>query len=126
MRSRDLGDSWDVIYRADKQEEILWIKSDYNLPGHLFLSKATKPPAAKGSSSTLVVVLSESSDGGRSWRDLYSTPYDRKAHASPGAVLRAAATAKRDNGRVIYVGGQVGLLKSSDEGKTWQQIGGIR
>jgi hypothetical protein len=125
-RSRNLGDSWDIIYRPDKQEEVLWIKSSDTLRGHLFSCKSRRLSSAKGTNSTLLVVLSESGDGGKSWLDLYSTPYDRKVHGSPGAVFRDAATVRTPSGRVIYVGGQVGLMKSSDEGKTWRQIGGIR
>lgn len=122
-RSKDRGDSWDITYRAKDEEQVLWVRTSNTSPGQLFLAKQVQSPIGKDGRRTSSVTLSESTDAGSSWRVLYSVPYDRLFRSE---MVSDATVVNTSTGRVIYIAGAVGLLRSSDEGKSWQQVGGIR
>jgi photosystem II stability/assembly factor-like uncharacterized protein len=75
----------------------------------------------------IVIKLLESTDAGASWHGLYSFNLKQDGtNQDVPSVIRDAAEVKNGSERVIYVGGAIGLWQSADEGRTWQQVGGIR
>jgi hypothetical protein len=122
IRSRNLGDSWETVFHLNGQR-LFWVHSDRERSGHLFMEEGARDQSARAN----VMKLLESTDEGASWRPLYT--FNRKIDGTNqdiASTIRDAAEVKNASGRVIYVGGSIGLWQSADEGRTWQQLGGVR
>jgi photosystem II stability/assembly factor-like uncharacterized protein len=122
IRSRNLGDSWETISQSTGAR-LYWMHSERDMPQHLFMETARPSQATRST----IVRLSESKDDGASWLVRYSFNLKQDGtNQDIGSVIRDAADMTAKGQHVIYLGGSVGLWQSADEGKTWEQLGGIR
>jgi len=122
IRSSNLGDSWETVFHLNGQR-LFWVHSDRERAGHLFMEEGARDQSARAN----VMRLLESTDSGASWRPLYT--FNRKIDGTNqdiASTIRDAAEVRSGIGRVLYVGGSIGLWQSADEGRTWQQLGGVR
>ena len=127
MQSRDSGASWSAISKLaitglragpfvnpdDSQDIFIAIVSTQGTPGTFGSSYA--PNALK---------ILESADGGPTWNEIYRQSV--KGQNAGQGFLQGVAKLKWDGGHSILLATSRGLLRSDDDGHTWNTLGGIR
>lgn len=105
IKSSDGGATWRNIYRAE--DEIINLEADISNHDLLYV--------LSGDDSFL-----RSRDGGATFEDLVNDP-DEPDENLDDADMQSLAI-DRKNGGVLYIGTEEGILRSSDEGDTWQKV----
>jgi photosystem II stability/assembly factor-like uncharacterized protein len=124
MRSQDLGDTWSTIAKFNAQglRGMPFVNSDDSM--NVFIAVLATKVTPLGSYRAEKVSLLETHDGGASWKEIYS-------HGVTGGIpgeglIRGVAQVTGTEGRVLLLATSEGLLRSEDDGKTWNGLGGIR
>jgi photosystem II stability/assembly factor-like uncharacterized protein len=127
VRSRDLGETWDVIAKLDAHKLLAgpFINPDDAM--NVFIGALTAPkgtPGAFGASyrPDAVLVL-ETKDGGATWKEIYRRAVSGQFRGQ--GLIRGITQLNRAGGRSILMATSEGLLRSEDEGRTWSPLGGI-
>ena len=115
LRSGNLGDTWELVRKFDKTP----LRGVFGNPD----DSRNVILAVGGYQKTEVVTAIETVDGGATWKTLVALPRDG---CDANSVIRAVEQVRSQTGRTLFVGGCHGLQKSSDEGKSWVTVGGIK
>jgi len=127
MQSRDSGESWSMISKLaitglragpflnpdDSQNIFIAGVSTQGTPGIFGSSYA--PNALK---------ILESTDGGATWNEIYRQSV--KGQNAGHGFLHGVAKLNWNGGQSILMATSAGLLRSDDDGRTWNTLGGIK
>jgi photosystem II stability/assembly factor-like uncharacterized protein len=135
MKSRDSGESWEWVLRAHgntnpPNKKIRWISRNYGPEwGDAPLGLGVSPNDPDLCYATDYGATYRTSDGGRSWEEVYSVDHVDGAVSTPGLDVTTCYGVhfdplNKDHTAITYT--DIGLFHSMDDGHTWRQaINGV-
>ncbi|MDD3901237.1 MAG: hypothetical protein PHX22_08435 [Dysgonamonadaceae bacterium] len=119
--SNDLGETWETV----KMFEDLIVYYVYVNPEDNKNIYMVMDDREAGDNITLKVVVSY--DGANTWETIYKYQLTRDYNKFYDEdVIRNIKVIKNKNSNTIFMGSAKGLLRSNDNGNSWEKIGGIK
>ena len=116
FRSTDRGDTWsqvnDGFQSSSPNASHMVISPAYSMDGTVFAAVTER----KSGSFQTVEEIYSSTDRGESWRPLY------EGRAGTSREMSLAISPRFENDATLYAAVSVGLLRSTDGGKSWRSI----
>jgi photosystem II stability/assembly factor-like uncharacterized protein len=122
LLSNDLGSNWSVIKKIENLAvHLVYVNPDDNKNICLVLDNTKYGNKV----NTIDVVLSY--DGGITWKTIYQYNLSKDDDTRDNKnIIQCIQFVKNENGNSIFIGGSKGLLRSNDEGNSWEIMGGIK